>query len=167
MTGRIRRSPPICLIVAVCRWLRGRLHFSTKYLGKTIVTGDGQRFTVFRHMNLRKENVSSDDSPAVFAVRFKFAKFSYRTNRILSCIPIPFIAGFPGFRDKVWMVNEENGYWQGVYQWDTARCAEDYKNSFVLGMMTRRAIPETISYQIMPKTSLKDHMGAGSAAEDP
>ena len=129
--------------------------------------GDGQQFTVFRHMHVRTKKMDFDDSPAVFVVRFKFAKFSYNTNRILSCIPIPFIAGFPGFRDKVWMVIEENGYWQGIYQWDTVRCAEDYRNSFVLSMMNRRAIPETVSYEILPNTSLRDYMNARSAAEAP
>jgi hypothetical protein len=155
------------LIAAVCQLVRGRLHFSKEYLGKTIVMGDGQQFTVFRHMHLRTRNLYFDDSPTIFVVRFKFARLSYKINRILSCIPIPFIAGFPGFRDKVWMVNEKNGYWQGIYQWDSVRCAEDYKNSFVLSMMTKRAIPETISYEIVPKTSLEDYMSAGSGAEDP
>ena len=166
MKRRIRQAAPICLMVAVYQSVRGALRFSKGYLGKRIATGDGEQFTVFRHMHLRKENIGRGDSAAIFVVRFKFAKFPYRTNRILSRIPIPFIAGFPGFRDKLWMVNEENGYWQGVYQWDTARCAEDYKDSFVLGMMTRRAIPETVSHEILPNTSLKDYMDARSAAHD-
>ena len=166
MKRRVRQAAPICLMVAVCQLVRGALRFSKEYLGKRTVTGDGEQFTVFRHMHLRKKNVDRGDSAAIFVVRFKFAKFSDKTNRVLSCVPIPFIAGFPGFRDKLWMVNEKNGYWQGVYQWDAARCAEDYKNSFVLGMMTRRAIPETISHEILPNTSLKDYMDAGSAAHD-
>ena len=164
MKRRIRQAAPICLMVAAYRSVRGALCFSKAYLGKRIVTGDGERFAVFRHVHLRKEDADRGDSAAIFVVRFKFAKFSYKTNRILSCIPIPFIAGFPGFRDKLWMVNEENGYWQGVYQWDAARCVEDYKNSFVLSMMTRRAIPETVSHEILPNTSLKDYMDAKSAA---
>jgi hypothetical protein len=151
-------------MVAVYQLVRGALRFSKEYLETRIVTGDGEQFTVFRHMHLRKENVGRSDAPTVFVVRFKFAKFSYKTNRVLSCIPILFIAGFPGFRDKLWMVNEEDGYWQGVYQWDTARCVEDYQGSFVLSMMTRRAIPETVSHEILPNTSLKDYMDAKSAA---
>jgi len=151
-------------MVAVHRLVRGALHFSKEHLGKTLVMGDGGQFTVFRHMHLRKENVDRSDASAVFVVRFRFAKFSHKTNRILSYIPILFIAGFPGFRDKLWMVNEENGYWQGVYQWDTARCVEDFQGSFVLSMMTRRAIPETVSHETLPNTSLKDYMDAKSAA---
>jgi len=162
----IRRVAPICLIVAVCQLVRGKLQFSREYLGKTIVMHDGQQFTVFRHMNLRIKNIDFDDSPTIFVVRFKFAKLSYKINRILSCIPIPFIAGSPGFRDKIWMVNEKNGYWQGIYQWDTVRCAEDYKDSFVLSMMTKRAIPETVSYKTVLNTWLEDCMSARSGAED-
>jgi hypothetical protein len=64
------------------------------------------------------------------------------------------------------MVNGKNGYWQGVYQWDSVICAEDYKNSFVLGMMTKRAIPETISSEMLPNTSLEDYMSARSGTQD-
>ena len=55
------------------------------------------------------------------------------------------IAGFPGFIKKMYAVNHKNGYWQGMYQWESIDYLEDYKNSFVFKLMNRRAIPESIN----------------------
>ena len=55
------------------------------------------------------------------------------------------IAGFPGFQTKMYALNKENGFWQGMYQWESSKHLEDYLNSFVYKMMNKRAIKETIS----------------------
>jgi hypothetical protein len=107
-------------------------------------------------LDVSKRN--SEDTPAVFIVRFKFAKLSQKANRITSLIPIPLIVGFPGFRDKIWMVNEETGYWQGVYQWESEKAVEDYQKSFVLSIMNKRSIQESLSYTILPNTRLSEYM---------
>jgi hypothetical protein len=68
------------------------------------------------------------------------------------------IAGYPGFRDKVWLVNEDTGYWQGLYQWESTEAAEAYGGSFVFGIMRRRARPESVASQVMPGTALKNFL---------
>ena len=156
--NNIRHNPFLCLLFTIGNVLRGRIHFSKEYLGKTLRMDDGQTFTIFRHVTLDFNKNNSEDTPAVFIVRFKFAKLSQQANRITSLIPIPLIAGFPGFRDKVWMVNEETGYWQGVYQWESEKAIEDYQQSFVLGIMNKRAIQESLSYTILPNTRLSEYM---------
>jgi hypothetical protein len=116
---------------------------------------DGEQFTVFRHMSL--ERVKSD-SPAIFIVRFTFKNLTEKANRRASLIPVPLIGGFPGFMDKVWMSNEKTGYWQGLYQWESIEDLEEYKKSFVLGVMNKRAISESLSYEIIPNTLLEDYI---------
>jgi len=150
-----RRLPPVCIIVAIGSLLIGRIRFPRNHLGKTIEMEDGQRFTAFRHVTKLRRGV---ENPAVLVVRFTFAKYSQKANRRLSLIPIPLIVGFLGFRDKIWMVNEENGYWQGVYQWDSVQSVEEYKRSFVLGIMNRRASPKTVTSQVVLNTHLQDYM---------
>ena len=154
----IRRHPFICFLATLGNALRGRIHFSQEYIGKTLRMDDGQMFTIFRHVTLDVSKRNSEDTPAVFIVRFKFAKLSQKANRITSLIPIPLIVGFPGFRDKIWMVNEETGYWQGVYQWESEKAIEDYQQSFVLGIMNKRSIQESLSYTILPNTRLSEYM---------
>lgn len=154
----IRRNSFICFLITIGNVLRGRIHFSKEYIDKTLRMDDGQQFSIFRHMTLEASACHSDATPAVFIVRFKFATLSQHANRVASLIPIPLIAGFPGFREKIWMVNEDTGYWQGVYQWESEQAVEAYQHSFVLGIMNKRAIQESLSYIILPNTRLSEYM---------
>lgn len=160
MRGRFRRFPPVCLLVAAVLAVLGRLQFRRRYVGKELVMKDGRRFRVFRHLSFRS---NSGVEPAVLVVRFRFARLSQRVNRLLSLVPIPLIGGFPGFRDKLWMVDEETGDWQGVYEWESAQAVELYSRSFVLGVMNRRADPESITYTVIPETRLANYLDTASA----
>ena len=159
-----RRWPPVCLFIAIGRFLKRRLVFPRQYVGTRLRMDDGEEFTIFRHMSLKPGRREAEDAPAVLVVRFEFARFSQTVNRFLSLIPIPLIAGFPGFRDKVWTVNEDNGYWQGVYQLESEKAVEDYRKSFVLKMMYSRALDGSVSYKSIPNMRLVDYL-EGSAAE--
>ena len=136
-------------------WIFWRIRFPKHFYGKTIQMDDGKRFVVFRHAHRKSK---PQDSAAVMVVRFRFAKHSQKTNRRLSLIPIPLIIGFPGFCDKVWMANEEDGYWQGVYQWESEAAIESYKRSFVLGVMNRRAAKDTVTVTTIPNTTVHDYL---------
>jgi hypothetical protein len=68
------------------------------------------------------------------------------------------IAGYPGFHDKVWMLNEDDGYWQGVYQWESETAVESYRHSFVLRIMNRRAAEGTLSISTIPNISINDYI---------
>lgn len=157
MIQRLRRSPPICLVVALVSFLTGRIRFPKRHLGEKLETDEGELFTIFRQMTTGDRPARSS---ALFLVRFDFARFSHETNRWLSLIPIPLIAGFPGFRDKIWSLNREAGSWLGLYQWESARAVEAYRGSFVLGVMNRRARPGTVTCEVVPKTSLREFLDA-------
>jgi hypothetical protein len=101
---------------------------------------------------------SQPEAGSIFIVRFRFKKFSHNANIILSRIPILLIAGFPGFRDKLWMIDWKTGYWQGIYQWENVEAIENYKKSFVLGMMNKRAIDNSISYEIIKDGNIDDYL---------
>ncbi len=125
--------------------ITGKLKFSNRYLGKTVTMNDGLKFKIFRHIRLNKYKNSNN---AIFIVRFKFKKFSHKTNIKTSKIPIPLIAGFKGFKEKIWMIDHDTGYWQGIYQWESIDSITEYKKSFVLRIMNSRSIPRVLSYSI-------------------
>jgi hypothetical protein len=133
-----------------------RLSFPKTYLGKEIEMEDGIRFKIFRHMNLEVKNES--DKKSIFLVRFKFKKFSHKANIKLSAIPIMLIAGFPGFRDKLWMIDYETDYWQGLYQWETEESIKKYQNSFVLGLMNKRSDNSTLESKIIPNKDIEQYL---------
>jgi len=77
---------------------------------------------------------------------------------LLSRIPILLIVGFPGFGYKIWMIDWETNYWQGIYEFDNTAAIDQYKKSFVLGMMNKRAISDTISYHVLPDTDIREYV---------
>lgn len=142
MRKRLRKKPFVCLIVSLLRLLIRRLRFSKQYLGNSIKMNREEEFIIFRHITANPLNNSNPK--CVFIVSFKFSHLSHKANKIASIIPMLLITGFPGFETKIYAVNKENGYWQGMYQWKTMEHLEEYKKSFVFRIMNKRAISESI-----------------------
>ena len=142
MTSKFRRLPPVCLFLSVVRLITGRLRLSDLFMGDIIEMDDRSNFQVFRHITDRKVTFTSNFT--VFIVSFKFSHLSHKANKLASIVPMLLITGFPGFVKKIYAVNPENGYWQGMYQWESLEFLEEYKTSLVFKVMNKRAIPESI-----------------------
>ena len=134
----------------------GKLLVSKKYLGQTVKMQDGQEFTVFRHITNHRFPESS--STAIFIVSFKFARLSHNANRIASILPMLLITGLPGFDCKMYSMNKSNGYWQGMYQWQSKQALEEYKKSFVFRMMNKRVIKGTLRSIELENQNLADFL---------
>ena len=154
-----------CLIIArttIGNVLRGSIHFPEEYVGDVLTMEDGQKFTVFRRLKVDGQG-ENHDNQAVFKVRFKFKNLSTGANKRLSIIPAPFLMGMKGFREKDWTINENTNDFQGIYQWSTKETAERYPDTFIFRLMTKRAAPGTVSYEILPDTDLSEYLSAASA----
>jgi hypothetical protein len=143
MISKFRKIPPVCLCLSVLRLLIGSLRIKRQFVGTLVRMEDGEEFSIFRHITTHP--LKNGTGRNVFIVRFKFAALSHKTNKLASIIPMLLITGFPGFDTKMYAVNKENGYWQGMYQWKSKEHLEEYKKSFVYKMMNKRAIKETLS----------------------
>ena len=152
MPASFRKIPPVCLGISIVRLIFGRLRLPKTYVGHIIRMEDGEQYSVFRHIHIYPEKDA--DAPVTFIVRFKFSRFSHNANRIISIIPMLLITGFPGFQTKMYGVNMENGYWQGMYQWKSEQALEDYMQSFVYRMMNRRAVDDSINSKKFPRMKL-------------
>ena len=113
-----------------------------------MLDGKDENYEVFRKVILDPSKDRPERPGAIFIVRFRFARFAARTNRFLSLIPIPFIVAQPGFRSKTWMMSRKTGGFQGLYEWDSIEDAEKYWVSFPMKLMKRRAVLETLKYEI-------------------
>jgi hypothetical protein len=142
MTSKFRRHPLICLSLSIFRLITGKLRLSDQCIGEIIEMDDNSNFQIFRHITASK--VIFNSKYTVFIVSFKFSHLSNKANKLTSIVPMLLITGFPGFIKKVYAVNYKNGYWQGMYQWESLEYLEEYKKSFVFKVMNKRAIPETI-----------------------
>jgi hypothetical protein len=151
-----------CLIIArttIGNLLRGYVHFPEEYVGDVLTMEDGQKFTIFRRLKVDGNGDNHDDL-AVFKIRFKFKNLSTGANKRLSIIPAPFLMGMTGFREKNWTINENTNDFQGIYQWTSREMAERYPDTFIFKLMTKRAAPGTVSYEIIPNTDLSEYLSA-------
>ena len=149
MRKELQRGPFSSIVRAIYLLLQGRIHFPKDRLGETV--DEGEEFEIFRHMTLDPGRDQPEKPGAIFKVRFRFATMSPGMNKRTSLIPIPFIVAQPGFRSKMWTLGRESGEFQGIYEWDTVASAENYWTSFPMKLMKRRAVPESLSYEIEEK----------------
>jgi hypothetical protein len=138
--------PPVLLVRFAYFWLCGRVHFPKKRLE---VAKGHEDFVVFRQAVLELKRSQPKKGGAILKVRFQFRRFSLKTNRMLSIIPIPFILAQPGFQSKTWMLKKRTGEFQGLYEWDTVAYAEKYLFSFPMKLMKKRAVPESLTFEII------------------
>lgn len=166
LTGGIVSFIAILLISCVIIWrspignlLKGHVHFPDENVGDVLKMKDGGNFTVFRRLKVDGE-YEDHDNIAVFKVRFKFKSLSTQANKRLSIIPVPFLIGMKGFREKIWTINESTNDFQGIYQWSSKEMAARYPETFIFKLMTKRAAPGTVSYEIIPNTDLTYYVAA-------
>ena len=148
----MRFNPFLSFLRTLGYVLRRRIHFPKNHVGEVIKTENGQEFIIFRQVIMDPSQNQPEKPGATFRVQFHVAHMSPRQNKIFSLLPIPFIIGLPGFRSKLWMLNEATGECQGIYEWDTVEYAKKYANSFAMRFMTMRSVPGSISCEILPKS---------------
>jgi hypothetical protein len=144
------------LKVLFTRLFSGRVRFSKEYSRKILLMEDGKKVQVIRHLKVYPKK-KLEGSAAVFKVRFKFSGLPLFVNKRLSLFPVPFLIAKTGFCEKVWTMNEE-GYFQGIYQWESKHYAEEYPESFIFKMMTKRSAAGTLSYEVIPDTLLSHYV---------
>ena len=140
------RIPPALLGRALRLWFAKRVIFPRDVIGD--VLQEEEKYTIFRKVIVldRKHQVKTPG--ALFKVIFRFKRFSFAANRRLSLLPLPFIISQPGFISKTWLIGRETGCFQGLYEWESLRAAEDYADSFPLGLMKKRARPDSLHIRI-------------------
>ncbi len=151
-------TPIHSLKTTIKNLFKGKIHFIKEDISKIFTMEDGQKYIVFRHLIIDSDNYLSGKSKAVFKVRFKLANMSPKLNKIFSLFPILFFIGLPGFEEKYWTMNKENGYFQGIYQWASKEAAKKYVSSFAMKFMSKRSVPDSISYEIISNTTLSGYI---------
>jgi hypothetical protein len=139
--------PPILFAKAAGLWLRGCVHFPKDRIG--LIVKEKEDFIIFRKVVVDPTEMQPINPEAIFKVYFRFVRFSPDVNKILSLIPIPFIIAQPGFRSKTWLFGKETNTFYGLYKWDSVEDAKTYWNSFPLKLMIKRAVPNTLRYEII------------------
>ena len=147
----MRLNPFLSVLKTLSYAIRCRLHFPRNRIGEVLTMEDGKAFTIFSQVIVDPNHDQPQEPGVTFRVRFHVARMSPKQNKLFSLLPIPFFIGLPGFRTKLWTLNEVSGDCQGIYEWDTAQDAENYASSFAMKFMTMRSVRGSVSCEITPK----------------
>ena len=147
-------NPLYSLLNTINLFLRRKIHFPKEKIGKIIVTEDNEEFVIFREVKVNAEI----DKPAVFKVKFLLSGMKPKNNIRFSWLPLPFFIGLPGFQAKVWTLNYKSNYFQGIYEWKNEEYAEKYSKSFAYRFMSSRSVPGTVSFEIIPNSTLEEYL---------
>jgi hypothetical protein len=147
----IYTNPLLGFIRTLLLFLTGRVRFYKQDVGSSIVMEDGKEFTIFRRVIIKDFYHKEQTPEALFIVCFT-PVMDIAKNIRLSKIMLLIFMGFKGFRSKYWCVNEETGMCQGIYEWDKREDAERYSTSIAVTNMTKRSVPGSISFEILPNT---------------
>lgn len=149
-------NPVKSLLKTIMNLILGNISFPGKYKGKTVVMSTGEKYKIFRHIKIKSSKELNPDR-SVFIVQFKLKNMSTSKNRLFSLLPIAMFVGLPGFKEKFWMCNNDTGINQGIYQWESYNAAKDYSNSFAVKFMTKRSVPGSVKYNIIPNSDILDN----------
>ena len=128
---------PLTVLRTLGLVLTGRIGFPKTLAGRMVTRRDGKRFVIFRQAVAAPGPAPEGEKAAVLCFRFRFAAGTPALNRRLSLIPIPLIVGYPGFRTKIWSLNDETGAFIGLYEWDSMADLEGYLGSLAIRLMKK------------------------------
>ena len=121
---------------SVFRMLTGATHYPQERVNTIIKLDDGHQYRVFREVVMGTN--PPQENGGVFRVWF-YTTMSPRQTQWLSKLTRLFLVGMPGFRGKLWLVNDETCELGGIYQFDTVDDARNYAYSFAMGLSKHRS----------------------------
>jgi len=141
--------------VAACAARTGRLlwrrqiHLPAGHVGMRLRFADGTSARVYRETVIGR---GAANDPCVLVVEFKLRAVRGRGHaafRWESLFNTPLFAGFPGLVSKLWLADDEQGRYRGLYEWDGPRRAEAYARALwrVLALVSA---PGSIHYIVLP-----------------
>ena len=87
---------------------------------------------------------------AALCVKFRVPRMDLWQQTLLPFGSIPFFAGAPGFISKTYLINPQENSFCGMYQWESARAAQTYTESYPGRFMRHNAVPGSVSFEIQP-----------------
>ncbi len=133
---------------SISRMVGGATRYPSERVGTTITLEDGHSYRIFREIVMKNDPPQA--TGGVFRVWF-YAVTSPRQTMIMSLATKLFFVGMPGFRGKMWLLNDKTNEFGGIYQFDTVENARGYAESFAMELSKRRSHPGKFSIEYYAK----------------
>ncbi|WP_034286891.1 hypothetical protein [Amycolatopsis benzoatilytica] len=143
--GAVLRSLPVTIGLMA----RRRIRLPRDNVGLRIRFADGTEAPVFRETVITRP---PPPEPCILVVAFELRVVRGRGHALFrreSLLNTVLFAGFPGLVSKLWLADDEQGRYRGLYEWDGAASAEAYARALwrVLALVSR---PDSIGYHLVP-----------------
>ncbi|HSP53708.1 MAG TPA: hypothetical protein VLO00_12505 [Cryobacterium sp.] len=144
---------------------RRRVRLPRHNVGRRLPFTDGTAAVVYRETVVDR---GPTRRPAVLLVRFKLVLVRGRGHALFraeSILNTPLFVGFPGYVSKLWLANDDNGVYRGIYEWDGPVRAENYARTLwrVLALVS---VPGSIQYRVLPGIRRDDFLANPVLATD-
>lgn len=138
-----------CISTSIRMLARHQVRLPHRNLGRQIHFADGSSAQVYRETVVPGR---TPQEPCYLAISFRLRHIHRRGHRLFrmeSILNTPLFVGFPGFISKLWLANDDEGRYRGLYEWDGADAAANYARSLwrVLEIVSE---PESIDYRVLP-----------------
>ena len=129
-------------------WQR-RIHLPAGHVGMRLRFADGTSARVYRETVIDR---GATQDPCVLVVEFRLRAVRGRGHAVFrweSMLNTPLFAGFPGLGSKLWLADDEQGRYRGLYEWDGPDRAKAYARALwrVLALVS---MPGSIHYIVLP-----------------
>lgn len=138
---------------------RHRLARPSDHLGMTLSFRDGTMSRVFRETLVAGATTAD---PVLLVIGFRLAFLDdlgplHAGFRRECLIHTSLFAGFPGFRSKLWLEDEDTRIYRGVYQWDGEEDAASYAARMV-GLLAPFSNRGTARSHVVPGLTRSDYL---------
>lgn len=142
------RAVARCVVESARMLATGVVHWPRGNVGRRLRFADGTTGEVYRETVVAAPLVE----PCLLVVCFRLRRVRGRGHVLFrweSWLNTPLFVGFPGFVSKLWLADDEQGRYRGVYEWDGADLADHYARSLwrVLALVSE---PGSIDFQVVP-----------------
>lgn len=129
----------------------GKVSFPNDRIGEMTIRNDGKRFRVFREIQLKAKKGHKSTPNGIFQVWFSTKAESQKAIRQSRMTLFGFL-GLPGFRSKLWLINDETKEFGGIYEWDSVKEAGNYDKSFAMNFSHWRSLPNKFRTVVFPQS---------------
>ena len=147
---RAMRAVVKCVGTSAALLVHRRVHMPKDHVGECLEFADGSKARAYFETVIDR---ALTQDPAVLVVGFRLrgirGRRAHALFRFESRFNTPLFVGFPGFVSKLWIANDSQGLYRGVYEWDGADLAEAYARALwrVLALVSTAG---SIHYQVLP-----------------
>ncbi|MCX7710552.1 MAG: YdhR family protein [Clostridia bacterium] len=126
----------------------GKIEFPREKINQDIKMENRSEFKIFLHI-VNKEKLRNSQRKVKLIVSFRVKKMSLFQRKLLPVLSTPFFAGCPGFISKMFLMNEQERTFRGIYEWASEEAVRSYISSYPNWFMTKNAVSGSLSYMMI------------------